>query len=307
MHNKFMRTPVRWYLRLNAVWKRHFGVPPFKDSSQDMQAWLDTPLGKALVAEELTQINESLSCVFGYYLLQLGVDSNLDLSEQSRISHKFSLHPQVAGTGSPGALADFNHLPLATESIDAVILHHALDFSQTPHHLLREATRVIIPRGHLVIIGFNPLSLWGACSYLARFFTKRPRWRNQYLRLGRLMDWLSLVDLEPVQVSQGFYRPPLAYPKAIKHLHWMESWGKRWRLPWGGFYLIVARKDHLAMTPLKPEWQAAPPLGGLSVTRILGKTPEAAAPRQPSRVHQQGHAATKQEAKHTVEKRRNLH
>ncbi len=293
MHNKLMRMPFRWFLRLNTAWRRRFGVLPFRESFADMEALLASPLGMALIDEERAQINEALNCVFGYHLLQLGVEARLDLSEHSRISHKFCLHPHIKPSSShPGALADFNHLPLASESIDAVILHHALDFSQTPHHLLREATRVIIPRGHLVIIGFNPLSLWGLGAYLARFISKKPRWRSQYLRLGRLLDWLSLVDLEPVQVVQGFYRPPLGSPGAIKHLHWLESWGKKWRLPWGGFYMIVARKDHLALTPLKPEWQAAGPLGGLSVTRILGRKPEPATPRQPPRIHQSGPKAT---------------
>lgn len=307
MQRKFMRTPFRLLLRLTNAWKRRFGVVPIKDSMADMNTWFRSPLGQALVAEEKQLINESLSCVFGYHLLQLGVDASLDMSEQCRISHKFSLHPQHAETDTVSALVDFNHLPLAAESIDAVILHHALDYSQSPHHLLREATRVIIPRGHLVIVGFNPWSLWGMGAYISRFFTKKPRWRHQYLRLGRLLDWLSLVDLEPVEVIQGYYRPPLSHPNAIKHLQWMEAWGKRWRLPWGGFYMIVARKDHLALTPLKPEWQAVPPLGGLTVPRILGQKPQPVAPRQPQHVNHDGQEPDSVKAKNPVEERRNIH
>ncbi|HSC69504.1 MAG TPA: methyltransferase, partial [Cellvibrio sp.] len=93
------------------------------------------------------------------------------------------------------------------------------------------------------------------------------------LRLGRLMDWLKLVDMEPIAVYKGFFRPPLPQENAIKHLQWVERWGKRLHLPWGGFYMVVARKDHIPLTPIKPSWQGYRPLPGLAVTRILGPAP----------------------------------
>ena len=271
MHRKIIRAPQRFLLRLAGIWKKRFGVMPLRDSIADMSDWLATPLGEALINEEQELLNESLSCLFGYHLLQLGVSGRVDLGENIRISHRFLLHPQIEVNQKLSGLADFNHLPLPADSIDAVILHHALDYTQSPHHLLREAARVVIPRGHVVIFGFNPWSFWGVGSYLARFFSAGARWRYQYLRMGRLLDWLSLVNLEPVEIYQGFYRPPITHPKVIRYLQWMDAWGKRWHLPGGGFYMIVARKDHLAMTPIKPAWQPLQPLRALAVPRILGR------------------------------------
>lgn len=270
MNPKITKAPHRLLLRLTALWKKRFGVLPMRESISDLSSWFETPLGRALLAEEQSAIDDGLHCVFGYHLLQLGVSGQLDLLHESRISHRFVMHAQLTENPRLGALVDFNHLPLPGETIDAVLLHHTLDYSQSPHHLLREAARVIIPRGHLIIVGFNPWSMWGFGASLWRLFSARPLWRFQYLRKGRLLDWLTLVDLEPIALYQGFYRPPLPQQKAIKYLHWLERWGKRWRLPWGGFYVIVARKDHIALTPLKPAWQEYRPLKGLAVTRILG-------------------------------------
>src|SRR6187402_1725870 len=240
MHRKLGKAPHRLMIRFSALWKKRFGVLPMRESIADMTQWFETPLGRALLDEEQEAIAEGLQFVFGYHLLQLGISGRVDLTTESRISHRFVLHPQLEENQRLGALVDFNHLPLAAESIDAVLLHHSLDFSQSPHHLLREATRIVIPKGHLIIVGFNPWSLWGFCASLARIVNSQPRWRFQYLRLGRLMDWLKLLDMEPVTVCQGFFRPPLPQEKAIKHLHWIERWGKRLRLPWGGFYMVVA-------------------------------------------------------------------
>lgn len=280
MHRKIIRAPHRLLTRFAALWKKRFGVLPLRESITDVTDWFSTPLGEALLDAEQQAINDAMQCLFGYHLLQLGVSGQVDLTATSRISHRFVLHPYVETNARLGAVADFKRLPLPTEMLDAVLLHHVLDFSQSPHHLLREATRVVIPRGHLIIVGFNPWSLWGMCSRVAQLFSSRARWRHQYLRLGRLLDWLKLLDVEPIEIYQGFYPPPLQQEGAIKHLQWMERWGKRLHLPWGGFYLIVARKDHVALTPIKPTWHRYRPLRGLAVTRILGrvtpvhKTPE---------------------------------
>lgn len=275
MHRRLIKTPHRLWIRLATLWRRRFGVLPMRESVDDLSVWFDTPLGQALLKEEQEAVDDGLQGVFGYHLLQLGISGKLDLTASSLISHHFILHPRLEENPKLGALSDFNHLPLAPESIDAVVMHHSLDYSQSPHHLLREVSRTIIPRGHIIIIGFNPLSLWGMCASLARIVTPSPRWRFQYLRLGRLMDWLKLVDMEPIAVYKGYFRPPLAQEGAIKHLHWMERWGKRLHLPWGGFYMVIARKDHIPLTPIKPNWQRYRPLRGLAVTRILGPAPSA--------------------------------
>lgn len=270
MHRKIIKAPHRLMIRFSALWKKRFGVVPLRESIDELTNWFETPLGRALLAEEQEAINDGLQGVFGYHLLQLGISGRLDLTSESLISHRFALHPHIEQNPRMSAVADFNHLPLPAESIDVVLLHHTLDYSQSPHHLLREATRVIIPRGHLIIVGFNPWSLWGFCARIARLITTASPWRFQYLRLGRLLDWLALVDVEPVAIYKGFFRPPFPREKAIKHLQWVERWGKRLRLPWGGFYMIVARKDHIPLTPIKPAWKKYRPLRGLAVTRIIG-------------------------------------
>ena len=256
---------------LRQFWQKHFGVLPEEESIRDMANWFETPLGEALLVEEGESIEQALHCLFGYHLLQMSVSPRLDLGHSSRITHRFSLSPLPDINPSLSALCDFTELPLPEESIDVVLLHHVLDYSQSPHQLLRESARVLIPRGHLVILGFNPWSVFGTCRWFARFFSRKPRWRHQSLRLGRILDWLTLLDFESVDIQQGFYRLPLQHPHAIKHLHWLERWGKRLRLPWGGYYLVVARKERIALTPLKPAWRALKPVPGLGISKLHGR------------------------------------
>lgn len=260
-------------LRIRRWWRKQLGMKPMAEAIPEISQWFGTPLGSAVLADEREDIDQALNCLFGYHLLQLSVCPKLDLGESSRISHRFALHPQHAENPRLSALADFHQLPLPQESIDVVLLHHTLDFSQNPHQLLRESARLLIPRGHVLIVSFNPWSLFGLGRWFARFFSRAAHWRHQTLRLGRVLDWLTLLDFEVVDVQQGFYRLPLQHLHALKYLHWLERWGKKLRLPWGGYYVIVARKDRVGMTPLKLAWseQRTRPLPGLSVTKILGR------------------------------------
>lgn len=263
--------PNRFMTGVRRQWRKRFGMLPLRSALQPLSEWFASPLGDLLIKKEQELIDEELRNLFGYHLLQLSVAQQLDLTQASRISHRFALYPQATVQSLVSGLADFNHLPLSPNSIDLVLLHHALDYSQRPHHVLREASSALISQGHLVVVGFNPWSLFGIWRWLVRFFSRAPQWRHQSLRLGRVLDWLAVLDFEPVVVKQGFYCPPCANPKVIKYLQWMERWGKRLSLSGGGFYLIVARKDSLAITPLKPQWQGYAGLRGWGVTKILGR------------------------------------
>lgn len=247
--------------------RRRFGVLPWRASVPDLSDWFESPQGKALLEEQRRPLAEAMQCLFGYHLLQMSVSARLDLTAESRVSHRFALNPLAAG--QTAAVADFESLPLPAESIDVALLHHVLDYSENPHQVLKELNRVLIPRGHVLIIGFNPWSRLAAGHWLARLFSDRPRWRHHSLRLGRILDWLTLLDLEPVEIQQGFYRP--LQSRSVARLPWVSRWNKRLSLPWDGFYLIVARKDVVAMTPLKPAWQEVKPAVGL-VGNIRGNT-----------------------------------
>ena len=273
--------PHRFITGVRHLWRKRFGVLPLRTSLGPLNDWFGTALGRLLLTQEQKLIDEQLRNLFGYHLLQLSITNQTDLASGSRISHKFALYPQISDSpvtnqeqieNTPvAALADFNHLPLPPNSIDVVLLHHVLDYSQSPHHVLREVSSVLMPRGHLLVVGFNPWSLFGVWRWVMRCFQKAPQWRHQSLRLGRMLDWLAVLDFEPVAIEQGFYWPPLQHTQALNYLQWMERWGKRLCLPWGGFYLIVARKDTVALTPLKPEWQGYAGLRGWGVIKILGR------------------------------------
>ncbi|GAB3106924.1 class I SAM-dependent methyltransferase [Aestuariicella hydrocarbonica] len=242
-----------------------------------LQGWEKTPLAQAIFTEQKDVMGSLLGELFGYHLLEMSCFDQLQLSDSSRINHKFRITP-VAGFDA-GALAEFEALPLAPESIDVVILHHVLEYSTKPHQVLREANRVLISRGHLVIVGFNPWSLQGAYKIVAQWVGAGSFWRRRSLRPGRVMDWLHLLDCEPVDLQKGFYRLPINHAGLLEKFSFWEKICSRLKLPFGGFYVLLARKDRVSMIPTKPLWNSFNPVAGLVLGKPTSRVPEAVGQR----------------------------
>ncbi|MEY4643058.1 MAG: hypothetical protein RLZZ227_3052 [Pseudomonadota bacterium] len=233
-------------------------TPFTPEAYADMTAWFETPLGQHLLATERNLLDHMLVRRFGYHLLQLGC-ADLQLHDKSPMGHKFSFRPwQGAGKGH-AAIADLESIPLASESVDLVLLHHALDFSPYQHQLLREVERVLIAGGHVVIVGFNPLSTWGLRNKL-QFFrrTRKAPWHASMLGTLRLTDWLKLLDFQVEQVRYGMYSLPVNSDRIARYAGLLDPLAARLNWPTGGIYVISARKQVLPLTPVQTRWRRMP-------------------------------------------------
>jgi SAM-dependent methyltransferase len=216
---------------------------------QSPAAWLATPLGRYLLEREMQYVDAAVADVFGYNALQLGVPEQ-DFLRASRIPFKC----RVAPRGPAGLCARFSDLPVASNSIDLLVLPHVLEFSVNPHQILREVQRVLMPEGHAVIACFNPWSLWG----LRRAFNRTPGvypWDAQFIALPRLKDWLALLELEIAAGSKACYVPPFAQDKWLQRFRFMEAAGDRWWPMAGGVYFLHVVKRVRGMRVIMPKWR----------------------------------------------------
>jgi SAM-dependent methyltransferase len=213
-----------------------------------LEQWFDSDFGKELLKQEQQLIDESLETLFGYHLMQLSVSRRVTLFSASKIGHRFMLNP-LSGYTVAGVI-DEEQLPIATESIDLALLHHTLEYTQRPHQLLTEAARTVVPSGYVLIAGINPFSLMGLWSIFGRFRGKT-HWNNRLLTLPRLADWLTLLGFSVQSIHYGFYRLPLNR-SCVKKPSWIGRLLHYLQLPFGGFYLVLAKKEVSTLTPIKP-------------------------------------------------------
>lgn len=228
-----------------------------------LNAWFERPLGRALLANEAHRLRAILPGLFGTVAVQLGRAGRIDLLDSCMAPTRvvFDLPNGVPSTARTAVMSVPDALPLDQRSVDVALLPHTLEFAPDPHQVLREVQRVLAPEGHVVILGFNPFSLWG----LRKLVTRRSRrvpWCGQFIGLARLKDWLKLLDFELVQGSMLFYRPPVIGQRILDRLHFLDRMGDRWWPMGGAVYVVVAKKRVVGMTPLRPEWRNSGVMNG---------------------------------------------
>ncbi|CAB3797128.1 class I SAM-dependent methyltransferase [Paraburkholderia fynbosensis] len=253
----------------------------------DWPAWTDSPPGRYVLDWEQTQLDRVVSDVFGYHALQLGLPQ-LDALRENRMPCRGLVLDAASGASAPYAFprglthagtrpgsnlgaasagsaglpapagrsavwCDLLDLPFEAQSVDLIVMPHTLEFTSDPHRLLREAERVLMPEGQLIILGFNSLSLWGARQSVGKM-TGRPfvPAAVDLIAFTRLKDWIKLLGFDLERGRFGCYRPPLGSEQWLARYGFMEAAGDRWWPIFGATYMIKAIKRVRGMRLVGP-------------------------------------------------------
>lgn len=229
------------------------------DQADLRQQWFNSTAGQYLQTKEQALYDQAVFDLFGFNAVQMGC-LQMDLLRNSRIPNRYKASEDLQTPFKTHLSCCDDFLPFAETSLDLLLLPHCLEFSERPHQTLREAARVMMPEGHLLISGFNPLSTWGATAKFNKFTSKNQvyPWNGKFISLARLKDWLALMGFEIVSVEMCCHVPPFDQAAWHKHAAFMDKLGERCCTILGGVYFIVAKKRVAGMTPIKPIWKASP-------------------------------------------------
>jgi SAM-dependent methyltransferase len=231
------------------------------DREAALHAWWQGSLGRALLAAESELLGEALEDVFGWELLQIGAWGGArELLACSRTRNQ-----TIVAVPGPGSGADIigrpSLLPITSDSIDAVLLPHTLEFAPDPQAIVREVDRVLVGEGNLLVLGFRPWSLWGMRARASR--TGFPPSLRRILPERRVRDWLILLGYEIVASRRYLYCSPWGPGPTSEVAGKMLHRGLTHPLP-GSAYLLKARKRIYTLTPIRPRVRQKPAVvGGL--------------------------------------------
>ena len=216
--------------------------------------WDELPNGE-LIRDEIDRLlTPWWSKFFGYHILKIGALSGCINSSGSTINHQITLSE---ASDRASIVADIDDLPVLEHSIDVCVLSHALEFALDPHHVVREANRVLIPNGYLIITGFNPFSLAGMNKFIPYRRNSSP-WNERFFSAMRVKDWLHLMGYEIISDQRSLHTSLVGN---ISHGIIARNWRKfagRYLSQLGSIYVIIAKKRVLPLTPIKPKWKLRP-------------------------------------------------
>ena len=219
-----------------------------------------TPLGEHTLSAESEFLHQATRRVHGDAVLWVGsAPAAASVMKRGMIRVPLYLNQQKSETDGklhaefPSFTAELEELPFQTASLDAVVLHHALETVADPRVALREAVRVLTPGGRLIIAGFNPWSLVGVRRLYARCsarFKPDVLVQRRLVNPIRLFDWLTVLGFEldapPAYGGPGLFFNRTRFAVAPRPAS---------ALPFGGVLVVSAMKksQHMHFRFTTPE------------------------------------------------------
>ena len=232
---------------------------------QHWNQWLHQhQLGSAVMSAEKKLLAQLLNMHFGKHALLVGVPQQYSLLEATKIPCHTLVSPFLAHERQPGFIeGDLHEIPILTGSIDLVVLPHTLEYVDNPRQLIHEACRIVKPEGLIVVMGFNPYSLWG----LRRLFSHHEvPWASSFQQAYHIKNWLRLAEFQIEEQTSMFYRPPVNSEKIFNKLEFLERVGNLLHF-FGGIYCITARAKVIPLTPIRMKWKQQ--LGSIRISTTI--------------------------------------
>lgn len=219
-----------------------------KSRFKRLNSWFNTERGERLISRLKPQLATILPELFGFHLVQLGVEQQTSLLHSSLINHHHFATPFYSENQN-NIQTKLHELPFGDKSVDLVFAPFTLELIRERQPLLCELDRITRSGGHLLFLGINPFGFWGYPGYLMQ---------RHHFGLGRVSLYnasklrrnLLNMGFRTLYTQRFFYSPPCAKKNVTENM--FEHLGQM-ILPFpASFYLLVAQKTE--MVAIRPVW-----------------------------------------------------
>ncbi|MBU2865197.1 class I SAM-dependent methyltransferase [Reinekea forsetii] len=237
--------------RLKRRFKQVYRKGPESAAEQELalSQWYTTGLGEILINAEKSLVSRAVSGRFASVMVQLDSGHHDALFEKRLFGSGIIVSQLEHRALCPSVQAEPESLPFEPESVDMVLMHHTLDVCDDPYQAVREGAIALKPGGLLIVIGFNPFSLWGLMALIKGRRKSAGVWSSRFIRSGRVEDWMHLLNFELERHERHIFMPPILKPKKLTQ---SERLSKLFRsiFPFAGsVYLLVGYKQVYGKLP----------------------------------------------------------
>ncbi|TCS42617.1 class I SAM-dependent methyltransferase [Reinekea marinisedimentorum] len=211
--------------------------------------WYKTPLGQELIDQERSIVARAISGRFAANIVQLDSGYHEALFEKRLFGSGVIVSQLENRALCPVVCASPESLPFEPESLDMLLMHHSLDLCNNPYQVVREGAIALKPGGLMIVIGFNPISLWGLRSIFHAGRHGTSVWHSRFIRSGRVEDWMHLLDFEIERHEKHVFLPPVSRPFWLQKLGLCEKYFRKFLPFMGAVYVLVGYKQVLGKLP----------------------------------------------------------
>ena len=223
-------------------------------SAYELKSFYNTDFGKVIQKSVYRQIKKMWPNVNNLRLMGYGypvpyMDYYLNESERS-----FAIMPASRGVhkwpehdANLVSMARGYQLPIETESIDRILLIHAVEYAYSIDELLEEIWRVLKSNGRMIVVVPNRIGFWSRATW-SPFGQGVP---YSHYQINKTLQKSRFVC---ENYSRALYTPPLNWALNIKSADFFERYGKYIYPALSGLHIIEASKQVYSGL-LKPELQ----------------------------------------------------
>lgn len=244
----------------------------------DLREFYASPLGKATRRILAPQLSRAFGDLRDKTVLGLGfAPPYFDPAETERARFLAFMPARQGviqwprGDRVASALVDEFDLPLLESTADIMLVIHALEVSDSPVELLREAWRVLAPQGRLVLVVPNRRGLWAGLD-------SSPFGQGQPYSRGQLTNLLKEAQFSAQAWTYALRMPPSQREWVHKAAPAFERTGGWLAGRLSGVIIVEATKQVYAFSPGKRARRLVPRLSPVLLPRpaSIGRQTEAA-------------------------------
>lgn len=233
----------------------------------DLREFYASPLGKATCRTLAPRLQQSIGPLRERIVVGLGYAPPYFDMLQAGAGRLLAFMPGRQGVlqwpdGAhvASALVDEYDLPLLESTADVVLILHALEVSDSPADLLREAWRVLAPQGRLVLVVPNRRGLWSGLD-------SSPFGQGQPYSRGQLTSLLKEAQFSAQTWTYALRMPPSQREWVHKAAPAFERTGSWLGSRLSGVIIVEATKQVYAFTPGKRARRLVPRLAPVLLPR----------------------------------------
>lgn len=207
-----------------------------------LRTFYDLPLGHLLRGLIGAPIEQTWPDLEGLSLLGLGYAGPFMRPYLGTVDRAVAAMPAPQGAvrwprekDNACTLVEDDALPFPDGTFDRVMIVHAVDHCSDPQTLLREAWRVLMPGGRLIVVVANRRGIW-ARSELSPFGYGRPYSGSQ------LKELLKSSQFNVVTDTEALFMPPTKAGTSMSTARTWEKVGRRFWPAFAGVLIMEAEK-----------------------------------------------------------------